>query len=95
MNPDVKELLTKIEALRLEYYPILRNEPHGSIGDAVLTVLDTIYAANETNTLQELPLFCAAFAIANLKPSDFGLDIPDQWKTKSPNSLGGTNLPKK
>ena len=81
MNPDVKELLAKIEALRREYYPILQKEPHGSIGDAVLTVLDTIDAANQTNTLKSLPQFCAAFALGYLKPSDFG--------------LGGTKLPKK
>ena len=83
MNPDVMELLAKLEALRQEYYPILSEEPHGSIGDAVLTVLDTLDAANQTNTLQALPAFCAAFAIANLKPSDFGLDIPDQRQPKS------------
>ncbi len=81
MNPDVKDLLAKLEALRREYYPILRKEPHGSIGDAVLTVLDTIAAANQTNTLKSLPQYCAAFALGCLKPSDFG--------------LGGTKLPKK
>lgn len=78
MNPDVLELLAKLEALRREYYPILREEPHGSIGDAVLTVLDTLYAANRTNKLQELPKFCGAFARRHLKLSDFGLGMPEQ-----------------